>query len=76
MCYIVFISRNLHWCYIKIALQEYVIFKFKIFPTFWEGRGANLGKCWKNVKIIGFFIFSGISLNSEIVASIKRVLNM
>ena len=25
MCYIVFISHSLHWRYIKIALQEYVI---------------------------------------------------
>ena len=25
MCYIVFISYSLHWRYIKIALQEYVI---------------------------------------------------
>ena len=25
MCYIVFISHSLHWCYIKIALQEYVM---------------------------------------------------
>ena len=25
MCYIVFISQSLHWHYIKIALQEYVI---------------------------------------------------
>ena len=25
MCYIVFISHSLHWLYIKIALQEYVI---------------------------------------------------
>ena len=25
MCYIVFISYSLHWRYVKIALQEYVI---------------------------------------------------
>ena len=25
MCYIVFISHSLHWCYIKIAMQEYVM---------------------------------------------------
>ena len=25
MCYIVFISHSLHWRYIKIALQEYVM---------------------------------------------------
>ena len=25
MCYILFISHSLHWRYIKIALQEYVI---------------------------------------------------
>ena len=25
MCYIVFISHSLHWCYIKTALQEYVM---------------------------------------------------
>ena len=25
MCYIVFISHSLHWRYVKIALQEYVI---------------------------------------------------
>ena len=29
MCYIVFISHSLHWRYIKIALQEYVIKRFK-----------------------------------------------
>ena len=29
MCYIVFISHSLHWCYIKIALQEYVINRVK-----------------------------------------------
>ena len=28
MCYIVFISHSLHWRYIKIALQEYVIKHF------------------------------------------------
>ena len=28
-------------------------------PKFRRGRGANLGKCWKNVKIIGFLTFSG-----------------
>ena len=25
MCYMVFVSHSLHWQYIKIALQEYVI---------------------------------------------------
>ena len=29
--------------------------KFKIHLKIWKGSGANLGKCWKNVKIIGFF---------------------
>ena len=29
--------------------------KFRIHRKIWEGSGANLGKCWKNVKIIGFF---------------------
>ena len=33
--------------------------KFKIFTKFEMRRGANLGKCWENVKILGFFIFSG-----------------
>ena len=31
--------------------------KFWISPNFGRGRGANLRKCWKNVKIIGFSIF-------------------
>ena len=30
--------------------------KVRIFPRFGRIRGANLGKCQKNVKIIGFFI--------------------
>ena len=29
MCYIVSISHSLHWCYIKAALQEYVIMLFR-----------------------------------------------
>ena len=29
MCYIVFISHSLHWRYIKIVLQEYVIKQMK-----------------------------------------------
>ena len=24
-------------------------------PKFGRGKGTNLGKCWENVKIIGFF---------------------
>ena len=29
--------------------------KFRIYSKIYEGRGVNLGKCQKNVKIIGFF---------------------
>ena len=28
-------------------------------PKFRRRRGANLGKCWKNLKVIGFLTFSG-----------------
>ena len=31
--------------------------EFQIHPKFRTGRGANLGNCLKNVKIIGFDIF-------------------
>ena len=30
MCYIVFISHSLHWRYIEIALEEYVINPYKM----------------------------------------------
>ena len=33
--------------------------KFQIHPKIYEGRDGNLGKCGKNVKIIGFFHFLG-----------------
>ena len=32
--------------------------KFQIHLKIEEGRGANLGKCLENVKIIGFLTFS------------------
>ena len=35
------------------------IIKFKIFSKIWKGRGADLGKCSKNVKIIVILMFSG-----------------
>ena len=35
MCYIVFIRYSLHWCYIKIALLEYVINTNE--KLFWHG---------------------------------------
>ena len=37
--------------------------KFRIHPKIFEGRVANLGKCWENVKIIGFFDISCDILN-------------
>ena len=29
--------------------------KVRIHLKIWKGRDANLGRCWENVKIIGFF---------------------
>ena len=34
MCCIVFISHSLHWHYIKIALQEYVIIPYEMRISF------------------------------------------
>ena len=30
---------------------------WNFFPKFRRERGAKLGECWENVKIIGLFIF-------------------
>ena len=35
------------------------IIKFRIFLRIWVGIGANLERCWKNVKIIVFLYFVG-----------------
>ena len=47
--------------------------KFTFPPKIWEGRGANLEKCWKNVKIIGFLIFFGTFKIKGRVIWIKNV---
>ena len=42
----------------KINTQGDMI-KFRIHPKSLEERGANLRKCWENVKVIGFLYFLG-----------------
>ena len=55
MCYIVFISDSLHWRYIKIALQEYVIiYSYKLilpaaFSILTDRREVNAEKAKGNI---------------------------
>ena len=50
MCFIVFISHSLHWCYIKIALREYVINSFEEYEIFKEVSHLSRATFAKRLK--------------------------